>query len=216
MLEEGAGMLEVHPPQKHIHGVAEFFLHLFTITVGLLIALALENAAGAAHHRHQREQAETTIRQEMGENREHLAEASAAIKSEMDSMAAMLGYLEARSKGQDASTAGISLGFRRVHLQNAAWRTAGATGVVQYMHYDDVEKFAEAYDTQEAFNGLQNQTLENYLKLISYVAANNDPKNLSQADVESAISDVRNTIAHLGAMRDISHNLLESYDDALK
>jgi len=87
---------------------------------------------------------------------------------------------------------------------------------VQYMHYDDVEKFAEAYDTQEAFNGLQNQTLENYLKLISYVAANNDPKNLSQADVESAISDVRNTIAHLGAMRDISHNLLESYDDALK
>jgi hypothetical protein len=63
---------------------------------------------------------------------------------------------------------------------------------------------------------LQNQTLENYLKLISYVAANNDPKNLSQADVESAISDVRNTIAHLGAMRDISHNLLESYDDALK
>lgn len=209
-------MLEVHPPEKRIHGVREFFLHLFTITVGLLIALGLENVASAMHHRHQQEQAEATIRQEMRENRDHIAQADRAIKGELDSLSAMLAYLEARSKGQDASTAGISLGFSMIHLQNAAWRTAGATGVVEYMHYDDVERFAEAYDTQDAFNGLQSQTLENYLKLISYVAANKDPKNLSQADVESAISDVRNTIAHLGAMRDVSHNLLESYDDALK
>lgn len=216
MFEDGAGMIEVHPPMKRMHGVGEFFLHLFTITVGLLIALGLEHAASTVHHRHQREQAETTIRQEMRENREHLAKVDAAIKSELDNTSAMLGFLEARSKGQDASMAGISLGFSMVHLQNAAWRTAAATGVVQYMDYDDVEKFAEAYDTQDAFNALQSQTLENYLKLISYVAANKDPKNLSQADVESAISDVRNTIVHLGAMRDLSLNLLESYDDALK
>lgn len=209
-------MIEVHPPEKRIHSVAEFFLHLFTITIGLLIALGLENVAGAAHHRHQREQAEATIRQEMHENRENVARAGEAIKTELGNMVAMLGYLEARSKGQDASAAGISLGFSMIHLQNAAWRTAGATGVVQYMHYDDAEKFAEAYDTQEVFNGLQSQTLENYLKLNSYVAANKDPKNLTQGEIESAMSDVRNTMAHLGAMRDLSRGLLESYDDALK
>ena len=31
-------MLEVHPPEEKIPGVRDFLLHLFTITVGLLIA----------------------------------------------------------------------------------------------------------------------------------------------------------------------------------
>ena len=65
-------MIDVHPPHKRIHGVGEFFLHLFTITVGLLIALALESAAEGVHHRHQRVEAETTIREEMTENRRSL------------------------------------------------------------------------------------------------------------------------------------------------
>jgi len=34
-------MLDVHPPEEKIHGFKDFLLHLFTITVGLLIALAL-------------------------------------------------------------------------------------------------------------------------------------------------------------------------------
>jgi hypothetical protein len=42
-------MLDVHPPHKSIEGVGEFFLHLFTITVGLLIAVGIE----AAVERHQ-------------------------------------------------------------------------------------------------------------------------------------------------------------------
>src|SRR5215469_12462073 len=169
---EGTAMIDVHPPEKRIHGVGEFFLHLFTITIGLLIALGLENAAEAVHHRHQRREAETTIRQEMQDNREHLAKADTAIKSEIEAMSAALGYLQARTQGKDAPTAGISLGFSMIHLQNAGWRTANATGVVQYMNYADVQKLAEAYDTQEVFNGLQSQTLDNFLKLDSYIAAN--------------------------------------------
>jgi hypothetical protein len=63
-------VLDVHPPEQEIHTMKDFFLHLLTITVGLLIALGLENAAEAFHHRHQREQAEQTIRQELRENQE--------------------------------------------------------------------------------------------------------------------------------------------------
>ena len=209
-------MIDVHPPHKRIHGVGEFFLHLFTITVGLLIALALENAAGAIHHRHQRQEAETTIREEMTENRAELVKADAAIKSELDNLIAVLGYLDARSQGRDASTAGISLGFSLIHLQNAGWRTAAATGAVQYMDYKAVQGFAEAYDLQEVYNGLQNQTLNNYLNLNSHVAAKKDPKSLTPQEAEATMPDVRVTMAHLGAMRDLSHGLLQSYDEALK
>ncbi len=209
-------MLDVHPPQKRIHGVGEFFLHLFTITIGLLIALALENAAAAVHHRHQRQEAETTIREEMAENRQELTKADAAIKSELDNLTAALGYLAARSDGKDASTAGISLGFSLSHLQNAGWRTAAATGVVQYMDYKAVQQFAESYDLQEVYNGLQNQTLNNYLNLNSHIAAERDSKSLTPQEAKAAMPDVRTTMAHLVAMQDISRGLLQSYDEALK
>jgi hypothetical protein len=209
-------MLDVHPPEKRIHGVAEFFLHLFTITVGLLIALALENAAGALHHRHQQQEAEATIREEMTENRAHLSEANAAIKSEIDNLNAALGYLQARSEGKEPSAASISMGFSMIHLQNAGWRTAAATGAVQYMNYRDVQKFAASYDLQEVYNELQNQTLNNYLNLNSHVAAKKDPKSLTPQEAEATMPDVRVTMAHLGAMRDLSGGLLKSYDEALK
>ena len=209
-------MIDVHPPQKRIHGVGEFFLHLFTITIGLLIALALENAAGAVHHRHQRQEAETTIREEISENRAELVKADAAIKVELDNMMAVLGYLQARSQGQNPSAASISMGFAMIHLQNAGWRTAAATGAVQYMDYKAVQRFAESYDLQEVYNGLQNQTLNNYLNLNSHVAAKKDPKSLTPQEAEATMPDVRVTMAHLGAMRDMSHGLLQSYDEALK
>ena len=209
-------MIDVHPPHKRIHGVAEFFLHLFTITIGLLIALALENAAEAVHHRHQRQEAEATIREEMTENREELAKADVAIKSELDNMIAVLGYLQARSQGKDPSAGRISLGFSMVHLQNAGWRTAAATGAVQYMDYKTVQQFAQSYDLQDVYNGLQKQTLDNYLNLNSHVAAKNDPKSLTPQEAEATMPDVRVTMAHLGAMRDFSRGLLQSYNEALK
>ena len=40
-------MLDVHTPEHRIGGVRDFLLHILTITVGLLIALALENAGGS-------------------------------------------------------------------------------------------------------------------------------------------------------------------------
>ena len=37
--ERGANVVEVHPPDKPIHSVKEFVVHMLAITLGLLIAL---------------------------------------------------------------------------------------------------------------------------------------------------------------------------------
>lgn len=50
-------MLDVHAPEHPIGGPRDFLVHLLTITVGLLIALGLENSVEALHHRHQRKEA---------------------------------------------------------------------------------------------------------------------------------------------------------------
>jgi hypothetical protein len=46
--------MEVHAPEHGIHNWRDFFVHMGTICLGLLIALGLEQAAEAVHHAHQR------------------------------------------------------------------------------------------------------------------------------------------------------------------
>lgn len=47
-------MIDVHPPHTSIHNWKEFWIHLGTITLGLLIAIGLEQSVEALHHHHQR------------------------------------------------------------------------------------------------------------------------------------------------------------------
>jgi len=49
-------MLDVHPPHSPAHTWKDFFIHIATITVGLLIAVGLEQTVEAIHHAHQRQE----------------------------------------------------------------------------------------------------------------------------------------------------------------
>jgi hypothetical protein len=49
-------MLDIHPPHETVHTWKDFFIHIATICVGLLIAVGLEQTIESVHHRHQREQ----------------------------------------------------------------------------------------------------------------------------------------------------------------
>jgi hypothetical protein len=48
-------MLDPHPPHTTVHTWKDFFIHIATICVGLLIAVGLEQTVEAVHHHHQRE-----------------------------------------------------------------------------------------------------------------------------------------------------------------
>jgi hypothetical protein len=47
-------MLDVHPPHEAAHTWKDFFIHIITIIIGLLIAIGLEQTVEALHHRHER------------------------------------------------------------------------------------------------------------------------------------------------------------------
>lgn len=61
-------MLDVHPPHTAAHSWREFFIHIATICIGLLIAIGLEQSVEALHHRHQREYLEHQMRVESLQN----------------------------------------------------------------------------------------------------------------------------------------------------
>ncbi len=47
-------MIDIHPPQTSDHTWKDFFLHIGTIAIGILIAIGLEQAVELIHERHQR------------------------------------------------------------------------------------------------------------------------------------------------------------------
>jgi len=60
--EISAPMLDMHAPHQLVHTWKDFFIHIATIAVGLLIAVALEQTIEALHHRNQRSKLEAEMR----------------------------------------------------------------------------------------------------------------------------------------------------------
>jgi hypothetical protein len=209
-------MLDVHAPEHKIHGTRDFFLHLFTITIGLLIALALEAAAEAIHHRHQRQEAETTIRQELSDNRSKLLKVQANTASEIKNLNLALAFVEDLRSGQKDDPRNIQLGFNVEPLQSAGWTTASATGALSFMPYAEAQKFATAYHEQQNYEDAVTRALGHYEVLDTYLTPHTDPRDMKPQDVENAIPDLRQALADLNAMADWGRGTLGTYDEALK
>ena len=57
-------MLDIHPAQHAASTWREFFIHIATIVLGLMIAVSLEQMVEYIHHRHERRQLEEDLRAE--------------------------------------------------------------------------------------------------------------------------------------------------------
>lgn len=62
--------MEVHPPHQTIHTWRDFFIHMGTICLGLLIAIGLEQLVELMHHRHQCHELQEAMRAEAEQNLE--------------------------------------------------------------------------------------------------------------------------------------------------
>jgi hypothetical protein len=61
-------MLDVHPPHHAATTWREFFIHIATIVLGLIIAICLEQTVQFLHHRHQRQQLQEDLHNEAEKN----------------------------------------------------------------------------------------------------------------------------------------------------
>jgi hypothetical protein len=66
-------MLDVHKPHGTVHTWKDFFIHLGTIAIGLLIAIGLEQSVEALHHRRQAREMAFKLHQESTDNLEVIA-----------------------------------------------------------------------------------------------------------------------------------------------
>ena len=207
-------MLDVHAPEHGINGLRDFFIHLLTITAGLLIALGLEASVEAMHHRHQRQEAEALIREEIRNNLNYLHQEAPFLIAESKGMNNVLATLENLSQGEAGTLQKGDVSFREAPMQDAAWRTASTTGVLIYCDYAEVERFSEAYKQQALLQSIEEQALEDYLELEPVLSRHG--KDVDAETAKEALPFARRIVAHLSGLLAVGQGTIGSYEEALK
>ncbi len=206
-------MLDVHAPEHRLSGMRDFVVHLLTITAGLLIALALENAAEAFHHHHLQKEAKEEIRQEISSNRAALADRRDQFKSELETMTQAVAILEARSEGGAGSFRTGATPYSESEMDEAAWRTANSSGALGYMEYGEASGLSSVYKEQDLLQKADEQALDDYLQLDVFESESGE---ISPSKAAAALPIARRALAHLREVLVISRTMMQDYDQALR
>jgi hypothetical protein len=149
-LDEVAPVIDVHPPHEPIHGWRDFFIHLSTITIGLLIALSLEGCVEWRHHRHLVHEAEASLRTEIRQNHQAVQDSLIVLHKQQDALVKDVVVLKYIIKNHKApADSKIALTFNMSSLSNVSWKTAQSTGALSYIPYELAQEYSDIYTTQD-------------------------------------------------------------------
>lgn len=128
----------------------------------------------------------------------------------------ILNFLEDLREGKKGDPSVLDMDFNVEPVQSAGWRTASATGALSYMSYEEVQRFSAAYQAQQIFEEAVTRAIDHFELLGTYSGKGHDPREMKPQDIESAIGDVRQVMADVRLMSDITRGTLAQYDEALK
>ena len=207
--------MDVHPPHHPIVTKRDFFLHLFTITCGLLIALGLEGLVEMAHHHNLVVEARANIRHELDDNRKATISDIRSAQEDAERFRKNLDYERAlrvhlKRNGSIQST------FRWDSTEDSAWRTARETGALAYMPYAEVQRYADVYGQQEIANGTAISLFRQQVEAVAPIVTVPDNATLSKEEVERMIHDSATVYIDLQTLGQILTELRDQYGDVLK
>jgi hypothetical protein len=142
-------MLDIHPPHEAARSWKDFFIHLGTITIGLLLAIGLEQSVEAWHHRQQVRETRVALQAEHRENIERFhRNVTGHLKAlaYLHSNLRVLMYLQAHPGTPEAKLPGTMLWqiFAREPV-TAAWSTAEHTNILALMPAEEVRAMTADY-----------------------------------------------------------------------
>jgi len=158
-IDEVTPVLDVHPPHETPHGWRDFFIHLFTITIGLLIALSLEGIVEWQHHRHLVHDAEASLHKEIQNNANIIQTTLDELDKEQANLKHDIAVLQMLVKTHKApANESLYVDFRIHTFEGVSWKTAQSTGALSYMPYNRAQEYADIYATQDELATSEQQT----------------------------------------------------------
>ena len=137
-------MLDVHPPHQAAHTWRDFFIHIATICVGLLIAIGLEQTVEALHHRHQARE----LRESLAKETDQIIKDSVAADNGL-----RVGYEWGTKAARQISDAGLhnqpmgplppANDGQYPIAADPVYRAAKASGQLSLLSRDEVQAYSE-------------------------------------------------------------------------
>ena len=140
--------MEVHPPHERLHSWKDFWIHLGTITIGLLIALGLEAGVQQIHRIEQRHELEEELHQEALKNQAILDQDIKsfderrrwllALRHDVDAMRASKGKLKVPYHGDPNPSFNIM-------PSDTVWTSARENGHISLLPPNEAEMYSNLY-----------------------------------------------------------------------
>ncbi len=151
--------MDVHPPHEPAHTWKDFFVHVATICVGLLIAVGLEQTVEAIHHHLEVAETREALRAERELNLHRFQLENEILHTNcalLETDAEVYAFLRTHPHAPSSAWPGeINLNGALVTYNNSAWKTAQQSGILTYMPPIEVKRLDELYQRLDQINGVQ-------------------------------------------------------------
>jgi hypothetical protein len=145
-------MLDVHAPHERVHSWSDFFVHIATIVIGLLIAVGLEQTVEYFHHRHQAREGLALLRREVDANRLTLQYDAKVLAFSEREQHANLGVLQ-RLRNHKLQPNDRVIFIRPYQdLDSSAWRVVHESAAATYIPHDAMAIYDGIEERQRILN----------------------------------------------------------------
>lgn len=206
--------MDIHPPEHPILTKRDFFVHLFTITCGLLIALSLEALVEWGHHRALVREARENIRRELEDNKKATVEDVKNVDGDHQRFLANLKAersLRADPKGHYS----INSTLQWSGPSDAAWTTARDTGALAFMPYAEVQRYADVYKQQELVNAEAVRLFRQQVEAIAPTLTEESGPPAKGPEFDRLLHDTATIVIDLQVLNQLATQLRDQYTTVL-
>jgi hypothetical protein len=208
--------MEVHAPHEKVHTWRDFFIHLAIMTVGLFIALSLEGLVEYEHHRHVVREARENIHQEIEDNHKAAQEDLVSIQQDVDRIKANIATLKRLRDHPKDFRGSLTYTMEFNSLDSAAWNTSRDTGALAYMSYQDVQAYADLYDSQKIVNDEAIEIFHRQTLALTPVYMSDEMTAVPAGDVHDMMHETAAVLISLDMLKQLVVQLDGRYEKALK
>jgi hypothetical protein len=210
--------MEVHAPHEPIHTWRDFFIHIATITIGLLIAIGLEQTVEYLHHRHLVKEARENIRREIEANEKQAEIDLGYLQADADLMktnVAKARALRANPHALDHNSE-FKSEYSWTSFNDSAWTSARDSGALTYMPVEEVQRYDDLYETQRMMNADASESFTRQIELVAPFIMEDGPTNIKPEDLHQLLRDSATAYLRLATLHQILEALKKQYAETLR
>jgi len=183
--------MDVHPPHHAITTWRDFFIHIATIVVGLLIAIGLEQTVEWLHHVHQIREIRHNLHDELTANvasfhrNMHFVRHDRAM---LENDLRVFQYLQQHPKASPEDLPGVVVWSGAISLTTrSAWDSIQQTEALTLMPEPEVETSRRVYDQLQKFDAIYEELAKTTDKADAYQFLTPDVTKLTPAQIDAEI-----------------------------